>query len=428
MPTSRRLIRITKASLLALGLLLLWAPVSQAGVYTGSATDPPNDLSPLVGGPVPSPPVDFTSVSVRYDDVAGRVDVSFGFSRAPASYQSLQAGVGLGTVQADGSCSAPYFADFRWRPVSDDFRGEAYVEGFSTNFTGSAGGGVFDYGPGGGGWGTAAFGWSASKRTWDFATIHPSLVGRHYNCVNAGMVVIGNPPDTYTDPGVDWLTGSFALSAVSPVAPSASWLSPRDGQTVSGLLTEVGVGAQRCLARITGPVVRTENYVDGKLNDTQVYSPWGCVWDTRNYVNGGHLLQVKAYDAADNVIAADTVRVTVDNPNPPPVSNPPPPGIETSPGVVVPSGSTGSQPNKPAPRFTRQKARRAVKRALARHYGKAFRLRKGYTAACLKTSPSRWSCAVRWRYGQFSYKGKVKLTLRSDGRVASRFVLRKTFQ
>ena len=72
-------------------------------------------------------------------------------------------------------------------------------------------------------------------------------------------------------------------------------------------------------------MVRTENYVDGKLNDTQVFHPWGCVWDTRNYVNGGHLLTVKAYDAANNVIAADTVRVTVNNPNPPPVSNPPPP-------------------------------------------------------------------------------------------------------
>ena len=130
-------------------------------------------------------------------------------------------------------------------------------------------------------------------------------------------------------------------------------------------------GAQNCEAKVTGPVVRTENYVDGRLNDTQVYSPWGCVWDTRNYVNGGHLLTVKAYDAANNVIATDTVRVTVNNPNPPPVSNPPPPLIESSPGVVVPSGSTGSQPTKPAPRFTRQKARQG------RQEGACAALRQG---------------------------------------------------
>ena len=59
-------------------------------------------------------------------------------------------------------------------------------------------------------------------------------------------------------------------------------------------------------------------------------------------------------------------------------------------------------------------------------YGKAFRERKGYTATCLKTSASSWRCAVRWRYGQFVYKGKIKLALRSDGRIASKFVLRKT--
>ena len=72
------------------------------------------------------------------------------------------------------------------------------------------------------------------------------------------------------------------------------------------------------------------------------------------------------------------------------------------------------------------KARKAIKRALARRYGKAFRERKGYTATCLKTSASSWRCAVRWRYGQFVYKGKIKLALRSDGRIASKFVLRKT--
>ncbi len=55
-------------------------------------------------------------------------------------------------------------------------------------------------------------------------------------------------------------------------------------------------------------------------------------------------------------------------------------------------------------------------------------MRRGYTVTFQKLNPSSWRCAVRWRYGQFDYKGKVKLTLRSDGRVASRIVLRKTFQ
>ena len=50
----------------------------------------------------------------------------------------------------------------------------------------------------------------------------------------------------------------------------------------------------------------------------------------------------------------------------------------------------------------------------------------GYVAKCQKRSPSRWNCSVRWRHGPFIYKGKIKLTMRSDGLIASRSVLRKT--
>ena len=169
-------------------------------------------------------------------------------------------------------------------------------------------------------------------------------------------------------------------------------------------------------------------YVDGKLNDTQVFRPWGCVWDTRNYVNGGHLLTVKAYDAANNVIAADTDQGDGEQPQPA--------AGQQSPTAVDRdlSGRSGAvrvhrlAAGQACARFTRQKARRAIKRTLARRYGKAFRERKGYIATCVKTSPSSWSCAVRWRHGQLVYKGKVKLTLRSDGRIASRFLLRKTIR
>ena len=217
--------------------------------------------------------------------------------------------------------------------------------------------------------------------------------------------------------------GVFALAPVTPAAPTATWQNPKDGQTVSGLISESASGARKCAVKVTGPVVRTENYVDGKLNDTQVYSPWACEWDTRNYVNGGHLLTVKAYDASNKVIAADTIRVTVNNPNPPLVDTPPAPTTEPAP-TTTPSG----QPGKPAPRFSRQKARATVKKVLARRYGKAFRKRKGYIALCSKTSASRWSCKVRWRYRQVLYKGTIKLTLRPDGRVATRTVLRKTFR
>ena len=80
----------------------LWCvSASQAAVYTGSATDPAGDLSIYAGDTLPSPPVDFTSVAVRYDDVAGRVEVSYTFSVAPGPSQQLNAGVGLGSIRAE---------------------------------------------------------------------------------------------------------------------------------------------------------------------------------------------------------------------------------------------------------------------------------------------------------------------------------------
>ena len=435
MPSSLvRSLKLTTAGI-ALGGVLCLTSVSQATVYTGSATDPSGDLGLDVGDFLPSPPVDFTHVSVRYDDVAGRVDVSYSFSQAPASYQGLRASVALGFVEPDGSCSTPTFTSRHWHgPIrGGPPRGQVAVEGRSFEFVGSVLGTVFNHDPDAPrgyvqeGWErTALFDWPGSEHTtWNFATIHPSLVRDPYPCARAAVVVGGTG-----GVGVDSLESDVLdLKRAVPAAPSAQWLSPKEGQTVSGKLTEGGAGAQKCQADVTGPVVRTENYVDGRLNDTQVNAPWGCEWDTRNYVNGGHQLTVKAYDVAGNVIAADTVNVVVNNPNPPVVNSPPAPTTEPGPVVVVvvPSGDP-TPTSTPAPRFTGRMARGAAKKALARRYGRAFRLRRDYTANCEKISATRWSCAVRWRYGSFVYKGKINLALRHDGRIATRIVLRRTIR
>ncbi|MET0512643.1 MAG: hypothetical protein ABW135_13285 [Thermoleophilaceae bacterium] len=412
---------------LTLAVLLCWVPGSQAAVYTGSATDPSGDLSLFGGDHLPDPPTNFTNVAVRFDDAAGRVDVSYTFNQAPASYQQIHAGVGFGTTLANGDCNAPFFSSLGWHVSTGEGRGESAVQGHSTNFTGNVTGSAWTFDDEASWDSTSFFEWSGNKRTWNFATTNGALVGKHYNCATAAMWLgdFGGPGGpTDTGPAEDFLesgNGTFLLSPVVPAAPTAKWQNPKDGQTVSGTLSESSVGAQKCAVATVGPVVRTENYVDGKLNDTQVFAPWACEWDTRNYVNGGHLLTVKAYDAANNVIAADTIRVTVNNPNPPLVDTPPPPITESA-----PTTTSSGQPGKPALRFTRQKARAAVKKVLARRYGKAFRKRKGYVAVCAKASASRWNCKVRWHFGQVLYKGSIKLTLRSDGRVASRALLRKT--
>ena len=338
-----RLVRTPKALAGGVALasaLLCWAPVSQAAVLMGSATDPPGDLGLDIGDDLPRPPVDFTQVSVRYDDVAGRVDVSYTFNQAPASAEQLEASVALGFVEPDGSCSTPSWSSRHWHgPIEGGPPlGQAAVTGVSLGFTGSVAGRVWNYSadPSDGGYvedgweGTALFDWPGTQQTaWNFATAHPLLVGKHYTCVRAAMAIA-----TLSNSNTGWGTDQL---------------------------------------------------------DSDVFG----------------------------------LQPVVDNPNPSPIDSRPPPVIETSPGVVVPSGSTGTQPT---PRFTRQKARKAIKTALARRYGNAFRKRKGYVAKCQKTSASRWNCTVRWRYGQVIYNGTIRLTLRPDGRVASQSLVRKTIK
>ena len=306
---------------LALAVLLCWAPGSQAAVFTGSATDAPDDLSPAGANALPDPPTNFTHVAVKYDDVAGRVDVAYTFDQVPASYQEIDAGVGLGKTRADGSCSAPFFSSLSWHILAGEAaHSESAVEGHSA--TGDVTGILFSV-DGEATWtSTSLFEWPGA-RTWNFATTNDALVDRPYNCATAGMSLTDMPTPADAGPGEDSLEGNaFALT------PDA-------------------------------PLVNT------------------------------------------------------------------PPATEPAPGTnVPPNASSGSQ--RGVPRFTSTKARRAVKRALANRYGKAFSEREDYTAACVKKSSSRWSCAVQWDYGQFVYKGKVRLTMRSDGRLVTRLSLRRT--
>jgi hypothetical protein len=300
-------------------LLLCWAPASQATVFSASASDPAGDLG-IYGGELPDPPVDFTSVSVEYDDVAGHVQVSFGFAQTPAAHSELHAGVGLGSLRPDGSCSAPIFTSLVWHLESPDSspRGEVAVEGHSTNFAGRVTGTLWEHSPTDvQTWeGASLFKWPGSpKRTFTFATTRSSLIGRHYNCAFAGM----------------WVQDSN------------------------------GVG---------------EEALDGVLELTSA------------------------------------------------VPSPPPAGGGTTPPPPPPPPTTGSG-SQSSPSLTGRRARRALNRALARRYGRVFRRRTAFTASCVKTSDSRWRCAVRWRYRDAIYKGKVTVRLRADGTIATRVALRK---
>jgi hypothetical protein len=83
--------------------------------------------------------------------------------------------------------------------------------------------------------------------------------------------------------------------------PVISILSPAAGSTVSG---SVSVSVQ---ASDNVRVVKVQLYVDGVLTDTVTAAPWATKWNTNGKVaKGAHTLQVRAYDAANNVGISST--------------------------------------------------------------------------------------------------------------------------
>jgi len=112
-------------------------------------------------------------------------------------------------------------------------------------------------------------------------------------------------------------SGNFGTSAVTTVtvdntaadttAPTCSITSPASGAAVKGTST-ISANATDNVG-----VAKVEFYVDGSLIGTDTASPYTMDWDTTKATNGTHTIQVKAYDAANNVGTSSTIAVTVDN-------------------------------------------------------------------------------------------------------------------
>ena len=241
---------------------------------------------------------------------------------------------------------------------------------------------------------------------------------RSYHVINAGVGLGSTHPDgdcraPFTI-SQDWASGSDShgeavvkgrSSNFSGVVTGSLWdpdQVPLDGDTFS---------------EWSGRTWRFET-TDAVLAGKQYTCARPVVWVSEDGSGGHTNTGVGRDDLATDAFAL--------NAEPLPVGTLPPPSPE--PVSVPPTASTGSQPSTPASPFTAKKARKALTKALASRYGKTFLKRTAYTAECLRTSASRWDCSVRWSYGRLVYKGKIKLMLRSDGRIVSRASLRKVIK
>jgi hypothetical protein len=132
--------------------------------------------------------------------------------------------------------------------------------------------------------------------------------------------------------------------------PTVRWVSPRDGQVVSGIYAEKTRGRQGwhgCLveARDSSGIDRTENLVDGQFHDRQIDAPYACEWDTREVSDGRHTLTAVAYDRWNNS-ARSTITVTVRNSGAaPPTPGTPPPGSPAPSGAPPTPSPSGTAPS-----------------------------------------------------------------------------------
>jgi hypothetical protein len=272
---------------------------------------------------------------------------------------------------------------------------------------------------------------------------------RGYNCV-VDIRLRNLAGGTDDAPGPFCMTSSGGAGSCEGfvAAPiGIRWASPQEGQTVAGFLHE---GLGDCLAEPSGPVVRTENWVDGAFHDAQVNLPWGCELDTTTLSDGPHTLTVRAF-AADGRSVEHTITINVANgaaaltpttgttaPGTP--SAPTSPGPVTSPAGGSPAGSaprggvpgtgTGTEgapdDTTAATRpLTVARARVLGRRALAKRYGRAFKQRTRYRASCRAVTARRISCRVRWRYRTWRYAGTVAIRRTAAGDAAVVHVKRR---
>jgi hypothetical protein len=417
---------VLRTAMVMLAASLVFTATAQAGVVSGSVTDPAGDgVSPL--GVHPS---DLASFSLSYDD-AGALTASYGVhdDQQSGTWVGFRAEARIGVWSSARNACDTTSAGGASLTLRVTDQPPELIPNVSYTVVGFNGGAEREIGI------TAP---QSSPNVWSYTFQDAAAFAqRGYNCVDS--VALANDGD-----GSDTASATFCMGPSGTVSCAdlgeplgIRWTSPTDGQTVSGFLHE---GAAGCLAAATGPVVRTENLVDGVVHDVQANAPWGCEIDTRELSDGPHTLTVRAF-TADGRSVEHTVRVTVANRVGGGTSSGAPTGSAGStaaPGATTPSSAGSDAPVSSgaagapaggaptaaagevvAPRGRLSAARAAAlgRRALAKRFGRAYtkRAKAGDRMTCEVVTARRAVCRVAWRHRAWRYSGTVRVR-RVDGR------------
>ena len=372
-------------------------PAASAAPVTGSVSDAQDaaiDVSTNLREP------DARTVSASYDRETGEfvftTELWTSLHNTPSRYVNVAAGVNLtGTSCGDGqqqmtvSLSASVWSNYSYSYAALYFDPSS---GYRGGLEGQAS-------------------LSPDGRTLSGRFQAAALVRQNLRCISQIGLSSGDQVSRFCLDG----PGCFAPPPTQDTTPpEVAWVTPTNGQVVSGRLRETSPPVCLVNARDSSGIARTENYVDGKFNDQQVFAPWSCEIDTTLLADGPHTLMVRAYDKAGNFAdASTTVIVRNSGPAPAPPGAPPAPPAPPVPPTPIPP-ATPSPPANPSPGtttklVTSRQARRAVKSKLAWKYRSFDRAKRPRISCQPNSSQTVQTCVVRWSARGKTYVARARV-------------------
>ena len=132
------------------------------------------------------------------------------------------------------------------------------------------------------------------------------------NFARQADVLVTNGSFAFVAPANSYFTLT-TLAAPDTTPPTVSMTAPANGATVAGTVTVSAVASD------DRGVAGVQFFLDGSpLGAEDTLSPYSFQWNTTTVLNGVHILEAKARDAAGNIAFSSHVTVTVNNDATPP--------------------------------------------------------------------------------------------------------------
>ncbi len=148
-------------------------------------------------------------------------------------------------------------------------------------------------------------------------------------CTQAGSANISLTIQTQLMTGNQTETRDTTITVSSDTTPTITITNPEEGETVSGSMVPIDAQTEN-----EENVTRVQFFINDELKSTDIYPPyWSYTFNSNNYDDGETTLTAKALDSSLNILAEDTITITINNNTTDPIPSTPT-GFTTEPGTT----------------------------------------------------------------------------------------------